>query len=98
MFDLIKKSLLTGVGLAAMTKEKIEELAKELAEKGELTEKEGQELVADLLKRSKQAQQDLDEKLRGIVRETIQKLDVATKEDLAELAAKIEQLHSEETD
>ncbi len=36
MFDLIKKTLLTGVGLAAMAKDKIEELAKELAEKGKL--------------------------------------------------------------
>ena len=39
MFDLIKKTILTGVGLAAMTKDKIEELSRELSEKGELSGK-----------------------------------------------------------
>ena len=44
MFDLIKKTMLTGVGLAAMTKDKVEELAKELSKKGKLSEKEGKDL------------------------------------------------------
>lgn len=48
MFDIIKKVVLTGVGLAAMTKDKVEEVARDLAKKGKLTEKEGKELVDDL--------------------------------------------------
>jgi len=52
MFDIIKKVMLTGVGLAAMTKDKVEEVARDLAKKGKLTEKEGKELVDDLLKKS----------------------------------------------
>jgi len=47
MFDLIKKTMLTGVGLAGLTKDKIEKLAKELAKKGKLSEKEGKKLVDD---------------------------------------------------
>ena len=39
MFDLIKKTMLTGVGLAAMTKDKVEALAKELSEKWTQKEK-----------------------------------------------------------
>jgi len=31
----LKKTILTGVGLAVMTKDKVEELAKNLTEKGE---------------------------------------------------------------
>ena len=38
MLDLIKKIILTGVGLAVMTKDKVEELAKELTERAGLTE------------------------------------------------------------
>ncbi|MCD6415353.1 MAG: hypothetical protein J7M08_01480 [Planctomycetes bacterium] len=36
MLDLIKKTLLTGAGLAVMTKEKIQELVGELVKKGPL--------------------------------------------------------------
>ncbi|MBW1613859.1 MAG: polyhydroxyalkanoate synthesis regulator, partial [Deltaproteobacteria bacterium] len=59
MFDLIKKTILTSVGLAAMTKDKVEELVKALMEKGEITENEGEELIDDLLKKSEQARKDL---------------------------------------
>jgi polyhydroxyalkanoate synthesis regulator phasin len=62
MIDLIKKTLLAGVGLAAMTKDKVEELAEELTEEGELSEKEAKELLNDLLKRSKRAKKDLNKK------------------------------------
>ena len=55
MIDLIKKTFLTGVGLAFMTKEKITEISKEIIEKGKLSEKEGRELVEELLKKSEKA-------------------------------------------
>lgn len=92
MFDLIKKTLLTGVGLGVMTKDKVEELAKELTRKGDLSEKEGKELIDDLLKKSEQARKDLEAKIEGLVRQAMKKLNVATKKDVAQLDAKIKRL------
>ena len=92
MLDLIKKTLLTGVGLAAVTKEKIEELGKELAKSAELSEKEGRELVDDLTKRREQAQKDLQERMDKTVRETVDRLHLASKEDIAVLTRKVETL------
>jgi polyhydroxyalkanoate synthesis regulator phasin len=89
MFDLIKKTMLTGVGLAAMTREKAEELAKELIKKGELSEKEGKELVDDLLKKSEQAKKDLEKKMKDMVKKALKKMDVATKKDIARLEKNI---------
>ena len=89
MIDLIKKTMLAGVGLAAMTKDKVEELAEELTEKGELSEKEAKELVEDLLKRSKQAKKDLNKKMEDVVTKVLKKMDVATKQDIARLDKKI---------
>lgn len=86
MFDLIKKTLLTGVGLGVMTKDKVEELAR----KGELSEKEGKELIDDLLKKSEQAREDLEAKIEGLVRKALEKLNVGTKKDITQLNAKIE--------
>jgi len=92
MLSIIEKGLLTGIGFAAMTKDKVENLAKELIEKGGLSEKEGQALIDDLLKRSEEAQKDLEARVVELVRGAMEKLEVATKKDLAQLEAKIERL------
>ncbi len=92
MIDLIKKTMLAGVGLAAMTIEKVEELAKDLTEKGKLSEKEGNELLDDLLKRSKRAKEDLDKKIENVVMKVLNKMDVATKKDIARLDKNIKNI------
>lgn len=56
MVDLIKKAIYTGVGLAVLTKEKAEELVKDLSEQAKLSEQEGKELFDGLLKHSEHAQ------------------------------------------
>ena len=97
MFELIKKTMLTGVGLAAMTKDKVEELAKELTEKGEMSEKEGKELVDELVKKSEKARKDLEKRVEDTVHKVLEKMDVATKKDIAKLEKKIKSLKQKET-
>ena len=89
MFDLIKKTMLTGVGLAAMTRDKVEELAMELIEKGEMTEKEGKELVDEFVRKSEQAREELETKVESIVEKVLEKMNLATKEDITRLEEKI---------
>ena len=98
MFDLIKKTILTGVGLAAMTRDKFEELAKELTERGEISEKEGKELVDDLLKKSKQAKEDLEKQVEKLVQQTLGTLQIPSKKEVEELAARIEKLEARKTE
>ena len=43
--DLVKKSLLLGVGIAAYAQDAAEKVAKDLLKKGHLDKKEGQKLV-----------------------------------------------------
>jgi polyhydroxyalkanoate synthesis regulator phasin len=97
MFELIKKTMLAGVGLAAVTKDKVEELARELTEKGEMSEKEGKELMDQLLKKSEQARKDLETKVEDTVRKVLGKMAVATKEDIDSLSERIKKLEQKET-
>lgn len=97
MFELIKKTMLAGVGLAAVTKDKVEELARELTEKGEMSEKEGKELIDELLKKSEQARKDLETKVEDTVRKVLGKMAVATKEDIDSLSERIKNLEQKET-
>jgi len=98
MLDAIHKMFLAGVGLAAMTKDKIDEHVKELVEKGKLTEKEGRELAEDVLKKSKQAKKDLEKQVEKQVQQTLQTLQIASKEDVEKLEARIEKLEADKTE
>jgi len=94
MLDSIHKMFLAGVGLAAMTKDKIDEHVKELVEKGKLTEKEGREVADEMLKKSKQAKEDLEKQVEKLVQQTLGTLQMPSKKEVEELAARIEKLEA----
>ena len=87
MFDI-------GIGVATLTKEKLEELQKEVVEKGRMTREEGLDIVEGLRHRSEKAREQLDLWVARRVEEQVKKLDLATREDVAELQRKIDELHS----
>ncbi len=89
MIELIKKAMLTGLGVASLTKEKIEEVAKDFIEKGKLTEQEGKKLVDELMARSEESKEDIKKQVDEVVGKAISKLDIATKDDIAALRAEI---------
>jgi polyhydroxyalkanoate synthesis regulator phasin len=82
MFDLMKKAIFTGLGLAFMTKEKVEEFSKELVEKGKLSETEGKEFIDELQKKSDEARKKLEEQIENAVNNTLKKMNIATRDDI----------------
>ena len=92
MLEFLKKTLWIGAGLAAMTAEKIEETVKEIVKRGDITEKEGKELVDDLIEKSKKAKRDLGERVESVVQETLQRLKIPSRREVDELKSRIEQL------
>lgn len=92
MFDLLKKALLTGVGLAALTKTKIEELGTEIANQAKMSEQEGKQFVDDLLKRSEQARHDLDAEIDRRIQTVLSRLNLASKDDIATMTTKLEEM------
>ncbi len=92
MIDVVKKILLTGVGVAALSKEKIEDLARDLAEKGKMTEQEGKALVDQLLTSSDEARQDLQKQIEAKVQVVLEKMDLAKKSEVDALKLEIEEL------
>jgi polyhydroxyalkanoate synthesis regulator phasin len=92
MIDLIKKILTTGLGMAFITKEKIEELSKEFVEKGKLSEKDARGLIDELSKKSKEARTKVEEEIEKIVTGTVKKMNLATRDDFRMLEEKLEQL------
>ena len=75
-----------------MTTEKIQAVVAEAVKKGQLSEKEGKELVAELIARSVSAKNELGEKIDKMISDTLQRLNIPTRKDLEEMKARLERL------
>lgn len=95
MIDLIKKAVLTGVGVASLTKDKIEDLAKELVVKGKMSEQEGEKLIQEVLARAEESRESVKQQTETLVKNTIARMDLAGKEDIDQLKAEVERLRQE---
>lgn len=94
MIDIVKKSMLAGIGLASITKEKIEEVAGDLMKQGRLTEQEGRKFVEEMLGYAEKTKGDIEKYIDKSIEKTIAKLDLVRKSDLDDLKASIEELKS----
>jgi polyhydroxyalkanoate synthesis regulator phasin len=92
MFDLIKKTFLAGVGMTLMTKDKVEEVARDLAKSGQLSADKGQQFVEEAVARAKKGREELDALIQRAVNEAVRKANLPSRNDIAELSARLEKL------
>lgn len=94
MLDLIKKSMLTGIGLALKTKDEVEDLVKDLQKRGEMSESEGRKFLDDVQKRYDEAQEKLEKRVEKSVKDFLRKTNIVTTDELKELKKEIRELKS----
>jgi polyhydroxyalkanoate synthesis regulator phasin len=92
MSDLIKKTLLAGVGLALKTWDEVEDLAKELVDKGKMTEKDGSKFLKDLQKRYEETQKKLEVRVERTVKDFLKKANVVTSDELKAVKKEVREL------
>ena len=92
MIDLIKKTMLTGIGAVALTKEKIEEIAQEFVDRGKLSEQEGEKIVKDMLDKTEESKEQFRKQTEQIVETTLGKMQLARASDIKKLRAEISSL------
>lgn len=90
--DLIERTFLIGVGAAAFTKDRIQELVEEFVRRGELSSDEGREMVDSLVARSRvearSAMKRADSSLQGALRD----FGVTTRRELEDLETRVRQV------
>lgn len=92
MFDLMKKTLLAGVGLTLLTKDKVEEVARDIAKSAQLRADQGQEFVDEAVARAKKGREELDAMVQRAVNETVKRANLPTRDDIVQLNARLEKL------
>jgi len=98
MKEFVKKSILMGVGMAAMTKDKIEEMGKKVIKELEMSEDEGSSFLNDLKKQSEKSKVEMEGKIKSVVEDSIKKLGFASVAQVEALEKRIEKLEGETAD
>ncbi|SFM78865.1 phasin family protein [Methanolobus profundi] len=83
--EIMKKVGLFGIGLWALTEEKVQDIADDLIENGEMKKEEGKKFVREVVEEQKKQKEDMEKKISSKVQETINKADIATKDEVSEL-------------
>ncbi|MCL0065646.1 hypothetical protein M1N79_02005 [Dehalococcoidia bacterium] len=95
MLDLMKKGILIGIGVASLTKDRVEELVEKIAEENKLSEEEGRKLVMELLEKSEEARKEFQDQVGKRVKETLKTMDILSGEEFQALNARIEKLEGQ---
>ncbi len=94
MIEQIKKGVLTGLGLGLMTSEKVLEFARKSAKEAHLSTQDARELTDELLKQSEETKKSLENKIDEQIKKQLDRLGLATKDDLGELKKEILKLQN----
>ncbi|MEW6289141.1 MAG: hypothetical protein AB1545_04715 [Thermodesulfobacteriota bacterium] len=89
MIELIKKAFYTGLGAAELTREKVEDLAKELADKGKVSDSEIKKFVDEMLDKSQERKDQLMKQLEKVTEETLKRMNLASRDDLDALEKRL---------
>ncbi len=92
MIDLIKKTMMAGIGLALKTRDEVEELVKDLVNKGTMSEQEGKRFLDELLNRYDEAKDKFEERIENTVKKFLKKADIVTGDELKALKKEIREL------
>lgn len=92
MKDIIEKSINLGLGIAATTKEKVENLVDDLIAKGKLEKQEKSAAVNEILNKLEKSETEFKEKTRAVVNETVNNFGFATKKEINNLKETISDL------
>jgi polyhydroxyalkanoate synthesis regulator phasin len=92
MIDIVKKTFLTGAGLAHKTWDEVEALTKEIVKKAKMGEKEGSKFLKDMKGRYDDTQKKTGKYVEKVVKDILKKMDIARAADIKALKKEIQQL------
>ena len=93
MDELVKKFLYTGVGLAALTAEKLQETVDEMVGKGKVSKDEGKKIVDDFVDKVENQRDDFESRWKEMVDNFTSSVNfprLVTQDDLAEITRRLD--------
>ena len=94
----LRELLLAGIGSMAYTYDKAQEMVAELVKKGEIAVKEGRELSEELKRKADTYRKEQIPETVESIKQALKGMNLATKKDIDELRARIEELEKNRKD
>lgn len=92
MFDLIKKSILAGIGAVVITAEKVQEATRRLVEEGKISTEEAERLADDLVRSGEKQWEELSGKVSESMKRGMDNLDFIRRKEYQDLRTRVELL------
>ena len=92
MFEIFKKSLFAGLGLAVVTKTKLESVLDKLVEEGKMSKEEAEKMGKELLESGEKQWTDFEDRLQETVKGFLENMDISKASDVKKLEKKIKAL------
>jgi len=94
--ELLKNFVYAGVGLAALTTDKVKETVEDLVEKGKISDTEGKKIIEDFFKSTETKKDDFESKMKSLGDNISSKFDFLKKNDdeVEALKKRIEELEA----
>jgi polyhydroxyalkanoate synthesis regulator phasin len=92
MFEIFKKSLFAGLGLAVITKTKLEKVLDKLVEEGKMSREEAEKMGQELLESGEKQWEDFEAKLKDTVKGFLENMDLCKSSDLKKVEKKVKAL------
>jgi poly(hydroxyalkanoate) granule-associated protein len=92
MFETLDKIMLAGLGAVTMTQEKAEELFDNYVDKGRDVKKSRSGFVKEIMDSAEKTRKELEKIVSEQVGKTVNSMQLATKEDVLRLEAKLDKL------
>lgn len=92
MLDLLHKVLYAGIGLAAMSEEKIKETVSDLEQRGAVSSEEGKKLAQDLIDKAKHHTDEMKKVVQTECHKVLTKMNLVPREDYEALRRRVESL------
>ena len=90
--DLVERTFLAGMGAAALTKDRIQELVEELTSRGQLNAEDGRELVERLAARSREEARTVLKRADASLHGAYKELGLGSKREIEDLTLVVQQL------
>ena len=92
MKNTLEKIITLGLGTIAVTREKADEVVKELMKEGQISRKDADLMVKNLMKKGEASKKELHVTVENTIHAVMKKLDVPTRSEMNKLRAEIAQL------
>lgn len=94
MLDALKNALFAGIGLAAITQEKLKSVVEELVKRGELSAEQGKKVFDELLEKSQAEGKALSDRIAAEVMRLLEKAPMASRRELRNLESRVKALEA----